>query len=139
MIIKNAIWSSGHKYNWCLLAHHTIYATGTTGTIREQDLGFPIHKLESGPLGGDQQIGDKIVDGDIDFLIFFWDPIRSTSNDSDINSLLRMAVIVNIPVACNRATADFMIASPLMDEEYERLPPKHSEYKNRLAREIVSK
>jgi methylglyoxal synthase len=127
------------KCNRALLAHHTLYVTGTIGPLLEQELGFPIQKLERGSGGRDQQIGAKIVDGEIDFLIFFWDPIRSTPHDSDINSLLRMAVIVNIPVACNRATADFMIASPLMDEEYDCLLPEHSEYRNRSAMDIGSR
>jgi len=127
------------KCNRALLAHHTLYATGTTSELLEQELGFPIHRLESGSPGRDQQLGAKIVDGEINFLIFFWDPIRSTSHNSDVNSLLRMAVIVNIPVACNRATADFMIASPLMEEEYECLLPEKSEYTNRSTMEIVSK
>ena len=126
------------KYNRDLLAHHTIYATGTTGTLLEQELGFPILKLGSGPLGGDQQIGAKIVDGDIDFLIFFWDPLESMSHDPDVKALLRMAVVWNIPIACNRATADFMISSPLMDEEYHRLLPKYDQYRNRLITEDVS-
>ncbi|HSO11004.1 MAG TPA: methylglyoxal synthase [Anaerolineales bacterium] len=123
------------KYNRDLLAHHTIYATGTTGTLLEQELGFPIRKLESGPLGGDQQIGAKIVDGDIDFLIFFWDPLESLSHDPDVKALLRMAVVWNIPIACNRATADFMISSPLMDEVYDRLLPEYDEYRNRATME----
>ena len=126
------------KYNSILLAHHTIYATGTTGVLLEQELGFPIHKLESGPLGGDQQIGAKIVGGDIDFLIFFWDPLESLPHDPDIKALLRMAVVWNIPIACNRATADFMISSPLMDEEYHRLLPEYDEYRNRQAIAKVS-
>lgn len=126
------------KYNRILLAHHTIYATGTTGVLLEEELGFPIHRLESGPLGGDQQIGAKIVDGDIDFLIFFWDPLESLPHDPDIKALLRMAVVWNIPIACNRATADFMISSPLMDEEYNRLLPEYDEYRNRKPMERVS-
>jgi len=119
------------KFNRDLLAHHTVYATGTTGALLEQELGFEIHKLESGPLGGDQQIGAKIVDGEIDFLIFFWDPLESLSHDPDVKALLRMAVVWNIPIACNRATADFVISSPLMDEEYDRLLPEYEEYRNR--------
>ena len=120
------------KYNRILLAHHTIYATGTTGKLLEKELGFPIHTLESGPLGGDQQIGAKIVDGDIDFLIFFWDPLEPMSHDPDIKALLRMAVVWNIPIACNRATADFMVSSPLMDEKYDRLLPEYDEYRHRM-------
>ena len=126
------------KYNRNLLAHHTIYATGTTGGLLEKELGFHIHKLESGPLGGDQQIGAKIVDGDIDFLIFFWDPLESMSHDPDIKALLRMAVVWNIPIACNRATADFMVSSPLMDEEYDRLLPEYDAYRHRTMMENVS-
>jgi methylglyoxal synthase len=126
------------KYNRDLLAHHTIYATGTTGALLEQELSFPIHKLESGPLGGDQQIGAKIVDGDIDFLIFFWDPLESMSHDPDIKALLRMAVVWNIPIACNRATADFMVSSPLMDEEYDRLLPEYDDYRHRTMMKDVS-
>ncbi len=127
------------KCNRALLARHTLYATGTTSELLEQELGFPIHRLEGGSRGRDQQIGAKIVDGEIDFLIFFWDPIKSTSRDLDINSLLRMAAIVNMPVACNRATADFIISSPLMDEEYDRLLPDCSEYGSRATMKIGSK
>lgn len=126
------------KCNKVFLSRHTIYATGTMGALLEQELGFPIHKLEGGSHRRDQQIGAKIVDGEIDFLIFFWDPIRSISHDSDIKTLIRMAVIWNIPIACNRATADFMVSSPLMDEEYNRLLPEYSEYRNRTTRELVS-
>jgi methylglyoxal synthase len=126
------------KCNKVRLSQHMLYATGTTGALLEQELGFPIHKLENGSHGRDQQIGAKIVDGEIDFLIFFWDPIRSISHDSDIKALLRIAVIWNIPIACNRATADFMISSPLMDEAYDRLLPKSSEYRNRTTMDVVS-
>ncbi len=119
------------KFNRDLLAHHTVYATGTTGKILEEELGFEITKLQSGPLGGDQQIGGKIVDGDIDFLIFFWDPLEPMPHDPDVKALLRLAVVWNIPVACNRSTADFMISSPLMDGEYDRLLPDYDEYRTR--------
>ena len=119
------------KFNRDLLAHHEIFATGTTGTALERELGFAINRLQSGPLGGDQQIGAKIVDNEIDFLIFFWDPLEPMPHDPDVKALLRMAVVWNIPIACNRATADFMISSPLMDEEYHRLVPDYSEYRNR--------
>ena len=119
------------KFNRDLLAHHTVYATGTTGALLERELGFPIRKLESGPLGGDQQIGAKIVEDEIDFMIFFWDPLEPMSHDPDVKALLRMAVVWNIPIACNRATADFMVSSPLMDEEYDRLLPEYETYRNR--------
>ena len=119
------------KFNRDLLAHHKVYATGTTGQMLEAELGFGITKLQSGPLGGDQQIGAKIVDGDIDFLIFFWDPLEPMPHDPDVKALLRMAVVWNIPIACNRASADFMISSPLMDGEYDRLVPDYDEYRSR--------
>ena len=109
------------KFNRTLLAHHKIYATGTTGKILEQELRFQVTTLQSGPLGGDQEIGAKIADGEIDFLIFFWDPARAAAPSPRCQSLLRMAVVWNIPIACNRASADFMISSPLMDGEYYRL------------------
>jgi len=119
------------RYNRDLLAHHKVYATGTTGEILEGELGFEITKLQSGPLGGDQQIGAKIVDGAIDFLIFFWDPLEPLPHDPDVKALLRMAVVWNIPIACNRSSADFMISSPLMDGEYDRLVPNYGEYRIR--------
>ena len=119
------------KFNRVLLAHHKVYATGTTGTILERELGFTVHKLQSGPLGGDQQIGAKITEGSIDFLIFFWDPLEPQPHDPDVKALLRMAVVWNIPIACNRASADFMISSPLMDGEYDRLVPDYDEIRSR--------
>jgi methylglyoxal synthase len=119
------------KYNRDLLAHHKVYATGTTGEILERELGFAVNKLQSGPLGGDQQIGAKIADGEINFLIFFWDPLEPMPHDPDVKALLRMAVVWNIPIACNRASADFMISSPLMDGEYDRLVPDYGEYRTR--------
>jgi len=119
------------KFNRDLLAHHKVYATGTTGAILERELGFGIHKLQSGPLGGDQQVGAKIADNEIDFLIFFWDPLEPLPHDPDVKALLRMAVVWNIPIACNRASADFIISSPLMDLEYQRLLPDYETYRNR--------
>ena len=119
------------KYNSVLLAHHEVYATGTTGETLERELGMKINKLQSGPLGGDQQIGAKIVSNEIDFLIFFWDPLEPQPHDPDVKALLRMAVVWNIPIACNRASADFMISSPLMDSEYNRLVPDYDEYRTR--------
>ena len=119
------------KYNRILLSHHILYATGTTGTALEREIGLEINRLQSGPLGGDQQIGAKIAENEIDFLIFFWDPLEPQPHDPDVKALLRMAVVWNIPIACNRASADFMISSPLMDAEYHRLVPDYHEYRNR--------
>ena len=101
------------------------------GKFSKRELGFKIVKLKSGPLGGDQQIGAKIVDNKIDFLIFFWDPLEPQPHDPDVKALLRMAVVWNIPIACNRASADFMISSPLMDGEYDRLVPDYEYYTTR--------
>lgn len=114
-----------------LLAHHTVFATSTTSEILEKALGFKIHRLQSGPLGGDQQIGAKIADNEIDFLIFFWDPLEPMPHDPDVKALLRMAVVWNIPIACNRASADFMISSRLMDGQYDRLVPDYEGYRTR--------
>ena len=119
------------KFNRTLLAHHVIYATGTTGELLERELDIPVTKFQSGPLGGDQQIGARIVDNQIDFLIFFWDPLEPQPHDPDVKALLRMAIVWNIPIACNRASADFMISSPLMDSEYDRLVIDYEEYRRR--------
>ncbi len=125
------------KYNKDLLAKHKLYATGTTGTLLEQELDVEINKLQSGPLGGDQQIGAKIADGEVDFIIFFWDPLEPHPHDPDVKALLRIAMVWNIPVACNRASADFMISSPLMSEEYDRIVPDYKGYRERLKDESV--
>jgi methylglyoxal synthase len=117
------------KFNEELLRHHDLIATGATGRIIERELGIGVVKLQSGPLGGDQQIGSMIVDGEIDFLIFFWDPLESLPHDPDVKALLRMCMVWNIPVACNRASADFMISSPLMAEEYARILPNYDDYR----------
>ena len=122
------------KYNRFLLAHHELYATGTTGTALERELDLKVNRLQSGPLGGDQQIGAKIVDNEIDFLIFFWDPLKPLPHDPDVKALLRIAVVWNIPVACNRATADFLISSPLMTSGYARTLPDYQAHVDRLNR-----
>ena len=120
------------KFNRDLLAEHVLYATGTTGSVLEEELDLRIHKLESGPLGGDQQIGARIAANEIDFVIFFWDPLEPLPHDPDIKALLRVAVVWNIPVACDRASADFMVSSPLMSGTYQRLVPDYSGYRSRL-------
>jgi methylglyoxal synthase len=119
------------RYNRELIREHRLYATGTTGAILEQNLGLEVHKLKSGPLGGDQQLGAKIVEGDIDLVIFFWDPLQAQPHDPDVKALLRVAVVWNIPIACNRASADLMISSPLMREAYEREVPDYATYQER--------
>lgn len=119
------------KYNRNVLIQHTIYATGTTGKILEQLLGIEIIKLQSGPLGGDQQIGAKISEGEIDFVIFFWDPLEPQPHDPDVKALLRLAMVWNIPIACNRSSADFMFSSPLMLEAYQRILPDYDIYRKR--------
>jgi methylglyoxal synthase len=120
------------RYNKSLLIHHELYATGTTGRLLEQELGIEINKLQSGPLGGDQQIGAKIAAGELDLLVFFWDPLSTQPHDPDVRALLRIAVVWNIPVACNRASADFMISSPLLTSTYQRFSPDYHRYTERM-------
>jgi len=118
-------------YNKSVLANHDLIATGTTGTLIESTLKRPVKKLLSGPLGGDQQIGAMIAEGKLDVLIFFWDPMESQPHDSDVKALLRVGVAWNILLACDRATADFILTSPLMHQEYETIVPDYSGYLNR--------
>ncbi|MGO9117865.1 MAG: methylglyoxal synthase [Desulfomonilaceae bacterium] len=125
------------QFNRDLLVEHELYATGTTGNFLEDALDTEVVKLQSGPLGGDQQIGAKIAEGQIDFVIFFWDPLEPQPHDPDVKALLRIAVVWNIPVACNRASADFMISSPLMSSEYERRLPDYTGYRDRFQGETV--
>ena len=120
------------RYNLRLLTGHDLVATGTTGTLLEELLGVGVVKLQSGPLGGDQQLGAMIASAEIDFLVFFWDPLEPQPHDPDVKALLRLAVVWNIPVACNRASADFMISSPLMTSDYERQMPDYDTYVNRV-------
>ena len=118
-------------YNRSALSKHKLCATGTTGTLLEEALELPITKFLSGPLGGDQQIGARIADGKIDVLIFFWDPMEAQPHDPDIKALLRLAVVWNIPFACDRATADFLLTSPLMHQDYEVIVPDYNLYLKR--------
>jgi methylglyoxal synthase len=119
-------------YNKTALSKHKLFGTGTTGSLVEEALGQPVTRFLSGPLGGDQQIGASIAEGKIDVLIFFWDPMEAQPHDPDIKALLRLAVTWNLPFACDRATADFLLTSPLMYSDYEVVVPDYSLYNNRL-------
>lgn len=110
-------------YNRLTLANHVLYATGTTGTMLEYEIGLPVHRFLSGPVGGDQQIGARIAEGMIDMLVFFWDPLEPQPHDPDVKALLRIGAVWNVPMACNVATADMLISSPLLANDYQRVLP----------------
>jgi methylglyoxal synthase len=107
------------RFNRGTLARHELYATGTTGALVAQELDVTVNRFLSGPLGGDQQVGAAIAEGRIDFVVFFWDPLEPQPHDVDVKALLRITVVYNVPIACNRSTADFLLSSPLMNEEYQ--------------------
>ena len=129
------------SWNWKLLLNHQLVCTGTTGRLVEEALSrqrdeehplqFEVIRLKSGPFGGDQQLGAMIADGKIDVLIFFWDPMQPHPHDVDVKALLRISVLYNIPTACNRSTADYVISSPLMLEKYIPAERDYSEYLQR--------
>jgi len=108
------------EYNRHILMQHDLYGTGTTGELISDALDLPVHRFKSGPLGGDLQIGSAISEGRLDILIFFWDPLQAQAHDVDVKALLRIAIVYNIPLACDRASADFLISSKLMEEPYDR-------------------
>lgn len=110
-------WCGEHKEQ---LNKHFLFGTGTTAKLISEALSLPVKGLKSGPLGGDQQIGSMIVEGHIDFMIFFWDPMSMHPHDPDVKALLRIATLYNIPIAMNRSTADFLLTSPYMDHTYQR-------------------
>ena len=113
------------RFNVKILAEHDLYGTGTTGRLVEHELGLPVTRFKSGPLGGDQQLGAKITDGEIDLVLFFWDPLEPQPHDPDVRALLRIAVVWNVPIACNRATADYLISFPLLDSDYASFVPNY--------------
>ena len=116
-------WAATHRE---LLAHHELFGTGTTGGLIAERLGLDVTRFHSGPLGGDQQLGARIADGGIDLLLFFWDPLEPQPHDPDVRALLRIAVVWNVAIACNRTTADYLITSPLLTSAYEATRPDYA-------------
>ena len=127
---KNELLEWVKKNEEILLKHH-FYATGTTGRLINEHTNLEVVRLKSGPLGGDQQIGAKISEDEINMLIFFWDPLEAQPHDPDVKALIRLAAVWNIPVACNSSTADFLLTSPFFNEEYERNVEDYSKHNNR--------
>ena len=121
-------WAKDNTEN---LRQHLLYATGTTGKLIQDKCGLDVNRLKSGPLGGDQQLGAMIAEEKLDILIFFWDPMAAQPHDVDVKALLRMAVLYNVPSACNRATADYMISSTLFSEEYKPVIKDYGQYLDR--------
>src|ERR1043165_9558321 len=117
-------------YNKTILSKHKLVATGTTGTLLEENLGVPVKKLLSGPLGGDQQLGAMIAEGILDIIIFFWEPLETHAHESDVKALIRIAVAWNVIIACNRTTADYILTSPLLNDDYQITVPDYSDYLN---------
>jgi len=127
------------EYNRAVLEQHDLSATGTTGALIAARTGLPVTRFRSGPLGGDQQVGAKIAEGELDVLIFFWDPLEPQPHDPDVKALLRLAVLYNIPTACNRATADFLVAAPLFHQPYERQVEDHDASRQALLQERLGR
>lgn len=123
------------QFNRGTLSQHVLFATGSTGALLAGETGLTIFRYKSGPLGGDQQIGSAIAEGEIDFLIFFWDPLEPQPHDPDVKALLRLAVLYNIPTASNRATADFLISSGFMSQPYDRFVPNYLGRLKKIARD----
>lgn len=121
------------RFNVPVLREHRLFATGTTGGLIARATGLEVTRFRSGALGGDQQVGAKIAEGELDLLIFFWDPLAPLPHDPDVKALLRLAVLYNIPTACNRSTADFMVASPLFHGDYVRAVEDHAAERDQIA------
>ena len=122
-------------YNRDILKEHKLFGTGTTGKLISEKLDLPVHRYMSGPLGGDQQLGAAIAAGELDILIFFWDPLQAQPHDVDVKALLRIAIVYNIPLACSRSSADFLISSELLDKPYERYLVDYGERLKSLSKE----